>query len=619
MRFLAVLFCSVILGGCGGGGNESVVSIPVPVVKAAIPSPVKKAATVTGANEIAIHTYQALYGQAPSNAMLIGFVNQIGTSDGFAWAATMIEPFRAMSDSEFSSLVLKNLGITATSLTTSTIDTSVTGAIAYAAIQGALRDYFAVTGVQSRGTVVIQLSKIVSNLEGADVYGAAAIAFNAKAINDYGNTATYSVPVDISKITYPDSYQTPTTLVSDINTDPCKLELSVVTYPHSWIGEYPLPTIKGAPFPANFYGGMSLKDIMLSDNPTFNPNCTGNLNSEFDRTIDRLVNLNVKYVKIPQWHWIQINQDGSWSVVKAENSFGPLPDANLSYFVNAAHKAGLKVIMMNQIQGVNNPDTGYSYVPESNMENYAKWFGAYKVFMLERGSYFQSIGVDVWELGCGYCLFWNAGTESLADLTYFATQTKSLIPIMRIGFKGSLLIMNNSWLLSEAEVINSVDYINFGIYDVGWGRITAANESSYSVQTASLALLSDQLNSDQISQYDKLAKTLVFDTTIQSRANAFAMPGYLEETGCTSSIGNLNISTTSCLQKETAPDFSVQAIFFEAVFESLRSLNLTSKIIPLPMDYWETNSMISSDVFPSLGATIRNKPAEGVVKAWFAK
>ena len=213
--------------------------------------------------------------------------------------------------------------------------------------------------------------------------------------------------------------------------------------------------------------------------------------------------------------------------------------------------------MMNQIQGIINVSANYITTPESNISNYEKWFDAYKVFMLERGPYFQSIGVDVWELGCGYCLFWNAGTESLADLTYFATQTKSLIPIMRIGFKGSLLIMNNSWLLSEAEVINSVDYINFGIYDVGWGRITAGNESSYSVQTASLALLSDQLNSDQISQYDKLAKTLVFDTTIQSRANAFAMPGYLEETHCTSTVGDMNMSS-SCLQKETAPDFSVQ-------------------------------------------------------------
>ena len=174
-----------VMIGCGGGEILQIESDVAPIIKAAAPKPVKKATSVTGANKIAIHTYQALYGQAPSNAMLIGFVNQIGTSDGFAWAASMIDSFKAMSDSDFSTLVLKNLGITPTSLTTSTIDTSVTGAIAYAAIQGALRDYFAWTGVQSRGTVVIQLSEIVSNLESADVYGAAAIAFNGQTTRNF--------------------------------------------------------------------------------------------------------------------------------------------------------------------------------------------------------------------------------------------------------------------------------------------------------------------------------------------------------------------------------------------------------------------------------------------------
>ena len=440
----------------------------------------------------------------------------------------------------------------------------------------------------------------------------------ASATINVNAATTYSVPVDISKLTYPDSYQTVTAKTSDINTDPCNLDLSIVTYPQSWIGSYPLPTIKGAPFPANFFGGMNLKDIMLVDNPTFNPNCRGDINTEFDRTINRLVNLNIKYVEIPQWHWIRVNQDGAWFVSRAEDTFTSLPDANLGYFVNAAHKAGLKVIMMNQIQGLHDTITGNAYVPDSNLDNYSKWFAAYKTYLQDRGSYFQSIGVDVWELGCSTCVFSNTGRANGEDWEYFAAQTNSLIPIMRNNFSGALLITMNPWLLSAMDIINSVDYLSFGIYDVGWGRITAANASDYNVQSATTAILSDQLNSNFMSQYDKLGKILVFDTTIQSRASVFIMPGYLEEVVCTSSIGDLNGSATSCLQRETSPDFSIQAIFFEAVFESLKSLNLNSKIIPLPSGYWETNSMISTDLFPNLGSTIRNKPAEGIVKAWFA-
>lgn len=431
----------------------------------------------------------------------------------------------------------------------------------------------------------------------------------------------YSVPTDLSKIVYPTSYTSVTANSADIGVDPCQLNYSVIAYPQSWNGAYPLPAIKGAPMPQNFSGGMSLKDIMLPDNPTFNinKNCAGNLNSEFDRTIARLIKLNVKYVKIPQWHWISVNSDGSWSVVKAENSFGPLPDANLAYFVNAAHKAGLKVILMNQIQGINDASTGNSYVPDSIINNYDKWFLAYSTFVKERAPYFQSLGIDVWELGCGYCIFSNTGTGSKSDLDYFSNKTEGLIPVMQAAFKGSLLMMTNGWLQNNPSVLKAIDFINFGIYDVGWGRINSANSSQYNVAFATSQILMDQLNPDSMKSFDKLGKTLVFDATLQSRANVFTLPGYLEETGCTSSIGNLNIDNSICLQKQTLPDFSVQAIFFEAVFESLVKLNLSSKIIPIPMDYWETDSMVSTSVFPNLGSTIRNKPAEGIVKKWYTE
>ena len=175
MRFLAVLFCSLVLSACGGGGD-----LPIAAITASTPQPVRAASVVTGGNEIAIHVYQALYGQAPSSSQLNSFLSQIGTSNGFSWAASMTAPFNGMSDSDFSTLVLNNLWITANGLTRSTIDTTVTGAVAYAAIQGALRDYFSMTGVPSRGTVVVQFGEIVSNLEGADVYGGAAAALNSQ-------------------------------------------------------------------------------------------------------------------------------------------------------------------------------------------------------------------------------------------------------------------------------------------------------------------------------------------------------------------------------------------------------------------------------------------------------
>ena len=59
-----------------GGGIDSVAVPTVPVIKASVPMPVKKASTVTGGSGVAIHMYQALYGMAPSNALLIDYAFQ---------------------------------------------------------------------------------------------------------------------------------------------------------------------------------------------------------------------------------------------------------------------------------------------------------------------------------------------------------------------------------------------------------------------------------------------------------------------------------------------------------------------------------------------------------------
>ena len=175
MRFLAVFFCSLVLSACGGGGNLPVATIT------AIPQPVRAASVLTGGTKVAVHVYQALNGQAPSNGQLSTFLIQIGAGDGFAWANFMASSFNNLSDSALSTLVLNNINITPTSLTaTATFGTSLQ---AYTALQGALADYFRWVGIGNRGIVIVQLAEIISNLEvdtQFGVYGGAATTFNKR-------------------------------------------------------------------------------------------------------------------------------------------------------------------------------------------------------------------------------------------------------------------------------------------------------------------------------------------------------------------------------------------------------------------------------------------------------
>ncbi len=196
MKFFALVLSLLWLASCGGGDTQIVAATPIKSLNAIFPHPVRNASTVSGSAEVAIHTYQALYGQAPSYTQLSGFMNQIGTSNGFAWANAIAATFNGMSDSAFSTLVLNNINVTPTSLTSTTLFG--TGRQAYDALQAALADYLRAAGIANRGTVVVQLSEIISNFEGETtfgVYGAAATSFNnqVSANIDYSTNAANTV------------------------------------------------------------------------------------------------------------------------------------------------------------------------------------------------------------------------------------------------------------------------------------------------------------------------------------------------------------------------------------------------------------------------------------------
>jgi hypothetical protein len=444
-------------------------------------------------------------------------------------------------------------------------------------------------------------------------------------INYGGVIDSISVPIQVSEVSYPASFQTPTVNATDINQDPCNLTLNAVTYPASWNGERPLPTIAGAPLKPAIKRGMMLKDIMLHDNPAYilgqSPGappagCTGSLQSEFIRTLNRLQTLGVEYAYIPQWHWASMNNDGSWYIAPAEAAFGPLSDANLAFFVQQAHARGIKVMMMNQIQGMK-PDlvSGPAFVPPATTENLQKWFVAYQAFMIERATYFQSLGIDLWEISCSVCMYGDQGTDSEEHRTLFYNQYKTTVANVKSRYSGKTMLSTaNGWLYTRPDLASLVDVFMYPIYDL---PLSAAAIANLTVENYKQALAQSPLQF--MGTWDDYEKSIMVVYGAQSRQNVFTGPGYMEETDCTAAQGDLNISQTACMQRETRPDFAVQAIVHEATLEFLNAMTWKSELIVAPNDYWLTDSLMPFRAFPNLGASIRNKPAEGIVKAWYAR
>ena len=202
MKLTASVFAAVavFVTACGGGADVPISAAQPNILQQLQAAKPTKMAALQGTNGIAINLYQALYGKAPSNPMLVGYVNQIGTSDSYAWANGMAASFSSMSNSDFSTMVLNNISITPTSLNlTATFGTS---AKAYNALQSALADYFNAAGLAQRGTVVLQLATILAGMENETqfgVYGNAAIAFNKQtaANNSYSSNAANAVSATV--------------------------------------------------------------------------------------------------------------------------------------------------------------------------------------------------------------------------------------------------------------------------------------------------------------------------------------------------------------------------------------------------------------------------------------
>ena len=134
--------------------------------------------------------------------------------------------------------------------------------------------------------------------------------------------------------------------------------------------------------------------------------CTGDLHTELDRTLGRLKALGTDFVVVTQWRWATNRPDGSWTFTAAEETFGSLHDADLAYLVKSAHTLGIKVLLVNQIQGFyDRSDPNNFFVPAATIENYRLWFSAYQAYVAQSAVLFQSLGVDIWDLGCNFCFF----------------------------------------------------------------------------------------------------------------------------------------------------------------------------------------------------------------------
>lgn len=180
MKIVLGLLLSLLLVACGGGGNEPFTAD----IQAGAPRPIANAAAMPAGQRVVIQMYQALYGMAPSNALMIDYAAQ-ATADPAAFASILASNFDGVGNADLAKLVLDNLGVTGARVTA----VNAKGQNEYIVLVDAVWQLFQAYPTM-RGQVILNMINLLASLEADSTYGASAAAFNSQASINYSYSSS---------------------------------------------------------------------------------------------------------------------------------------------------------------------------------------------------------------------------------------------------------------------------------------------------------------------------------------------------------------------------------------------------------------------------------------------
>ena len=399
------------------------------------------------------------------------------------------------------------------------------------------------------------------------------------------------------------------TIQPAVATSNCTLKTYNSTYPNSYVGSnlIPIPTDK---FNTSLMRGVGVKDYYPSDN---NGCATWQEHTRllFNLTLDRLKTIGTDTVEIYPAGKVTDFSANKWVV---EDINWGIPKSELTYFIQEAHRKGLKVTLIWQFFPV---DMKGVWLNTSNPTetDAIKFLRGWNEIMIELAKFGAANNVD------NINVHWNA--FSYPTHLYAETATKefvSLINNVRSVYNGKIFM---GWpRFYDRRVIEKVDAIVVPLGPSNWTYIDDANISvSLLKQRYMDAITGIYLDYSLNSGIDPRNIPIIWDFNIQSRDKALSQ-GWIEDGFCVDNGNNIvAFDSTSCLQKNYVTDFSVQALAIEGAFQAVKQQTYFKNYgVNFSTGYWHTDTIIASDEgFPNLSQSIRGKPAENIVKHWFQK
>jgi hypothetical protein len=426
------------------------------------------------------------------------------------------------------------------------------------------------------------------------------------------------LPSQLSATNYPADFRRALPRVSIA--DPfCSYTADKTFYPSAYLGSRELPSIDPKPLPSTIARVAGMKDVWGKPNkqgyefaPNFIPGCANDVRAVFQKTLVRLKQLNIDTIVMVPWTFF----DGSkevWRIETPEETLSStIGDVDLRWVVAEAKRNNIKTWISMQIQGAlktpnNNGSSEFYLSTEATPERVLKSYDALDRFLLERGRFYEEIGVDGVVMGGWY---W-AGFEGILDSPTYIARTRQKIEKLKTHFKGKVIYSASEAVGRNAGLAALIDVYSFGVFN----PFTEKDAATVTVQ---------QMKQEYAQQAANMKtwagdKPVLWTIGAPSRSDYFSS-GYLEETFCTAGFGLDGSSfSNKCIQRDKKVDLALQAMIYEANFQALseqRGLNLYGVTT---QDYWMDGNLMPNVTFPNLGFSVRGKPAEYIVYRWFSR
>jgi hypothetical protein len=308
-----------------------------------------------------------------------------------------------------------------------------------------------------------------------------------------------------------------------------------------------------------------------------------------------------------------------WTVSPADYQIAP---SEVAFIVSEAAKRNIKVVLAWQFTDMDKLGVSIGMGQPVTSANLRKMLNSFHTLIVDQAKTGAQIGLG--GIYIDWHAFWIPNLSSDAALReMWITEMVSISADVKKVFSGKILYGANTTII-DPRLAAVIDQFNLSV-TVPYNSISTAQNNALTVDMVKAAFMANiqQAKADYVSQMNgsSISVPINWAVAVQSKKDYF-INGWTEDGFC----------VNSCIQLTYVTDNSVQAIGTEAALQAIAAqTQFTTATVDFDSSYWLTDDIGPDNLgfdayanainydFPNLSQSIRNKPAEYIVKYWFGK